>query len=234
MLELQPTPRSQSLGRVLRNKRATDDPEFLTAARKRINQELDADLRVALLSGAEAPEHIDITPFDRPGMTIGRPLASAALLELQSLQPADTYLRIRVTDYGETPRRWEAAYIGFEVVSTVAIAGALYLHTVTRPVAAAYLGEETVEEVSEGYAGFWALNRLSRPVRIEADMIDGRSGDVLWHEAQTGLSRWRWRNLRHMDDASRDALLDASMRKALKALSHDLRRPADASASPGG
>jgi hypothetical protein len=218
VLELPPTPSSESLGRVLHNKHAASDQRFLAAARERINQELDASLRVAFLSEAAAPKAIDFEPFDQVGMAIGRPLEAATLTELQALQPADWYLRVSVTDYGETPRRWEGAYFAFEVVSTAAIAAALYVHTVTRPVAAAYVGEETVEEVSEGYAGFWALNRLSRPVRIEADMIDGRTGQVLFHESHTGLARWRWPNLWHMDDAARDALLDTSMRKAVAAL----------------
>jgi hypothetical protein len=216
----------------LHEKHAAADQAFLSAARQRIEQGLDADLRAAFLSAAGTPAHIDITAFDRPGMTIGRPLESAALIELRSLQPADVYLRVRVTDYGETPRRWEAAYIGFEVVSTVAIAGALYVHKATRPLAAAYLGEETVEEVSEGYAGFWALNRLSRPVRIEADVVDGQSGQVLWHAAHTGLSRWQWRNVPHMNDAARDTLLDTSMRKAVEKLAEGLKKFELAAAPP--
>ena len=231
VLELPPTPSARSLVRVLHHKPATADQAFLTAAHERIERELDADLRSALPSRAEAPG-IGITPLEQPRMTIGRPLESAALVELRSSQPADTYLRVRVTDYGETPRRWEAAYIGFEVLSTAAIAGALYVHKVTRPLAAAYLAEETVEEIGEGYAGFWVLNRLSRPVRIEADMVDGHSGQVLWHTAHTGLSRWRWRNVRHMDDVARDALLDTSMRKAVAKLAKGVEKLEAASAQP--
>lgn len=48
--------------------------------------------------------------------------------------------------------------------------------------------EEGIEEYSEGYAGWWLLNRLSRPVRIEADLIDGKTGAVLWHDSDTGLA----------------------------------------------
>ena len=132
---------------------------------------------------------------------------------------------MRVTDYGETPRRWEGAYITFEVTSTLAIAGGLYLHKLTRPVAAAYLLEESIEEFSEGFAGFWTLNRLSRPVRIEADIVDAQSGQVLWHGAHTGFARWHWRNLHHMDDATRDALLSESMNKAVTAFSGRCARP---------
>ena len=101
----------------------------------------------------------------------------------------------------------------------MAIAGGLYLHKFTRPLAGAYLLEEGIEEFSEGYAGFWALNRLSRPVRIEADLVDAQTGKVLWHNAHTGLAGWHWRNLRHMDEATRDQLLGASINKAVSAFS---------------
>ncbi len=223
VLELPPTPSERSLRRVLHGKRENVIAATLAADRDHINQALDEDLRRSLPAAVHTLTRIDFVPFDQPGASaIGRPIEGAALPRLESSLPADSYLRIRVTDYGETPRRWEAAYIGFEVVSTLAIAGALYVHKLTRPVAAAYLAEESVEEISEGYAGFWTLNRLSRPVRIEADMVDGLTGRILWREAHTGLARWRWRNLRHMDDTARDALLEASLGRAVEAFAKSL------------
>lgn len=234
VLELPPTPSERSLRRVLHGKHESVAAATLAADREHINQALDTDLRRSLPPADCSPTRIDFVPFDVPSSTaIGRPIDGAVLAGLQSSLPADSYLRIRVTDYGETPRRWEAAYIGFEVVSTLAIAGALYVHRLTRPVAAAYLAEESVEEISEGYAGFWALNRLSRPVRIEADWIAGRSGEVLWRDAHTGLGAWHWRNLRHMDDAARDALLDASTRQAVDALVRRLRQRGSGSCPDG-
>jgi hypothetical protein len=55
-------------------------------------------------------------------------------------------------------------------------------------------------------------------VRVEADLIDAHSGEVLWHGARTGLSRWRWRNLRHMDAARRDELLANSTCRSVAAI----------------
>lgn len=225
VLELPATPGPGSLGRVLHAKHASLVASTLSTDRERIRQALDTELRRSLPSSTCPPTHIDFVPLDEPkASAIGRPLDAATLAGLQASLPADSYLRVRVTDYGETPRRWEAAYIGFEVVSTLAIAAALYVHRLTRPVAAAYLAEESIEEISEGYAGFWTLNRLSRPVRIEADWIAGRSGEVLWSDAHTGLAAWRWKNLRHVDDATRDVLLDASTRKAVEALARSLEQ----------
>ena len=214
-----PAVSDRQLRRVLHTKDEKVDAEALAADRRHINQALEATLREALpcvTSTQGAP--IDVIVVADPSLSLmGRPPRGPALGLLQSSHAADAYLRLRVTDYGETPRRWRGAYIGFEVVTTIAIAAGLYVHKVTRPVAGAYLLEEGVEEFSEGYAGFWTLNRLSRPVRIEADMIDGQSGQGLWHGAHTGLARWRWRSLRHVDPATRDALLTASMNQAVRA-----------------
>ena len=207
--------------RVLHGKHEEVNPEAFAADKRGINRALETTLGETLgcLSSPDGAA-IGVAPGDGPGISaIGHAVSKTALTELQTLHPAGAYLRLRVTDYGETPRRWEGAYITFEVVTTLAIASGLYVHRVTRPVAAAYLLEESVEELSEGYVGFWALNRLSRPVRIEADIIDGHTGQALWSDAHTGLAPWRWRNLRRMDDATRDLLLATSMRKAVKAFS---------------
>src|SRR5579863_2670522 len=223
VLELRAIVGDRSLERVLHGNHEKVSAATLAADRQRINQALEAALRDATPCFAGlTTASLHIVPVDDPRLsTIGHAIDERTLASLQSAHTAEAYLRIRVTDYGETPRRWEGAYITFEVVSTVAIAGGLYLHKVTRPLAGAYLLEESIEEFSEGYAGFWALNRLSRPVRLEADLVDAQSGEVLWRNAHTGLAGWRWRNLHHMDDAARDELLGASLNKAVAAFSCD-------------
>ena len=221
LVELPPIVSDRSLKRVLHGKHEEVSAVTLTADRQRISNALEMALRkdTPCFAGL-ATVPFEIVSVDDPRLRpIGRTADGAALTALRSDHPADAYLRIRVTDYGETPRRWEGAYITFEVVSTVAIGGGLYLHRITRPLAGAYLLEESIEEFGEGYAGFWALNRLSRPVRIEADLVDARTGKVLWHNAHTGLAGWHWRNLRHMDEATRDRLLGASFNKAVSAFS---------------
>ena len=221
VLELPSSVGDRSLERVLHGKHEKVSAAILAADRRRINQALEAALRDATPCFAGlTTASLDIVPVDDPRLsTIGHAIDERTLASLQSAHTAEAYLRIRVTDYGETPRRWEGAYITFEVVSTVAIAGGLYLHRVTRPLAGAYLLEESIEEFGEGYAGFWALNRLSRPVRIEADLVDAQDGQVLWHNAHTGLAGWHWKNLRHMDDPTRDGLLDTSIDKAVREFS---------------
>ncbi|MGH8134106.1 MAG: hypothetical protein ACRETG_05370 [Steroidobacteraceae bacterium] len=220
VLELPPTVGDRSLRRVLHGKHEQVTPAVLAADRQRINATLTTTLAQSLQCVASPSRSLAIEIIasdDAPDATMmGHALDSATLRTLQASHPADAYLRLKVTDYGETPRRWKGAYVAFEVVATLAIAAVLYVHKVTRAVAGAYIVEESVEEFSEGYAGFWVFNRLSRPVRIEADMLDGQTGELLGREAHVGLASWRWRHLWHMDNATRDGLLDTSMHKALQ------------------
>jgi hypothetical protein len=223
VLELPPSVEDRPLRRVLHGKREEATAATLIEDRQRINHSLEATVRenlpcIASSTGAPA----EITRIDDPSVRIGRPIDTASLSRLQSSHPADAYVRLRVTDYGETPRRWEGAYIGFEVVTTLAIGAGLYVHRITRPVAVAYLLEESIEEFSEGYAGFWALNRMSRPVRIEADILDGQTGGVVRRDVHVGLAPWRLRHLSHMDDTTRDELLATSMQKAVRALARNI------------
>ena len=200
----------------------------LAADRRDLDQSLQTSLIAAFARSPDptlaAADFIPVEP-DWQGMAIGQPLDAATLARLRAQHPADAYLRLRVTDYGQTPARWKTADITFEVVSTLAIGGLLYIHKATRPLAGVYLLQEGIEEYSEGYAGWWLFNRLSRPVRVEADLVDGRSGAVLWQDADTGLAGWQWGHLWRMDDATRRALLQISTAQAAGDLSIDLGGP---------
>lgn len=150
---------------------------------------------------------------------------------LRSATGADALLRFRVTDYGYTPRSWRTAYITFEVTTTLAIAAAIAYSgsTVAGGAAGAYLLQETAEETAEGYAGFWALNEVSRPVRIEAELTRLEPLATLWKTAVTGLSDVRLSRLvRKVEPAERESQLEQSTDDAAKdivmALSHALRR----------
>lgn len=223
VLEVEPTVRDSSLRRVLHGREQQIRPETLAADRQRINSALAA----VLIGGVECagPQLKILAAADYPDVSqMGRPLSRLGLEKLHGSYPADEYIRLRITDYGETPKRWEGTYVTFEVVTTLGIAAALYAHKVTRAIAGAYLLEESIEEFGEGYAGFWALNRLSRPVRIETDILDGETGQLLRRDTHVGLARWRWRHLWHMDDSTRDQLLEASMRKALRPLIANVRQ----------
>jgi hypothetical protein len=196
----------------------------LAEDRQQLQTRFDLALNQALdHAGSTLLATANIIHSGDPALTdIGKPLTAAALAALQSRSPADAYLRLRVTDYGQTPKSWLSAYVAFEVVSTLAIAGVLYVHKVTRPVAGIYLVQEGAEELGEGYGGFWLINRLSRPVRIEADLVDGRTGKVLWHDSDTGMADWHWHDVWHMNDARRDTLLSISTDKAIADLVKEL------------
>jgi hypothetical protein len=92
---------------------------------------------------------------------------------IQTATGADALLRFGITDYGLTPKSWRKGYATFEVTSTLAIAGVIAYSgsTVAKAAAGAYLTQEAVEETAEAYAGFWGLDVVCRPVRIEAELI---------------------------------------------------------------
>lgn len=213
VLQLPPGVTDDSLRRLFHAGAKENIPaQMFTADRQHVEQLVDGALRQALAQAQEAPlTTAAVTSLDdAQGLTIGQPVSSMNLAALQAKYPADAYLRIQVTDYGQTPQSWKGAYVGFEVVTTLAIGAWLYVHTATRVLTAPYLVEESVEEFSEGYAGFWLLNRLSRPVRIQADLVDGKTGTVLWHDSETGLADWHWANVWHMNAATQNQLLQIS------------------------
>lgn len=220
VLPMPTTVGDSALRHVLHDEDDKPTAEVLAADRVRVDQSLlsAVQARFASTPGWQVLP-MPASPLPPPG----QPLDTAALAGLQKQQPAAAYLRLAVSDYGETPERWKGAYITFEVVSTLAIAGGLATQRITRPLAGAYLLEESVEELSEGYAGFWLFNRLSRPVRVQADLIDGSDGHVLWQASNTGMAAWHWANVWHMDNAKRDMLLQRSQELAVKGVVNKLR-----------
>ena len=212
-----------SLRRVFHDGDKTVTTETLQADRQHINERLQPVVTQVLSSIHRSPEFITDVPVSEPSLTaMDSSISTENLLSMQNAHPAAAYLRLRITDFGETPRRWKTSYITFEVVTTLAIAGALYVHRVTRAVAGVYLLQESIEELSEGYAGFWALNRLSQPVRIEADLLDGKTGHLLLHIKHTGMATWQWRNVWHMDGAKREQLQNQSLQRAVSSVLNDV------------
>lgn len=109
---------------------------------------------------------------------------------LQTATGADALLRFGITDYGLTPQSWRNGYIAFEVTTTLALAAVIaYSRSVAAKAAAGiYLAQETIEETATAYAGFWALDVVCRPVRMEAELIRLNPVTTLWKTSDTGLS----------------------------------------------
>jgi len=140
---------------------------------------------------------------------------------------ADAVLKFKITDYGLTPKSWRTGYIAFEVTSTAAVAGFLvYSGTIAaKTVAGGYLAQEAVEETAEGYAGFWALNEVCRPVRIEAELIQLKPVEILWKGHYTGLDDVKLgRLVKTINKNERYLQLDKSTTYAAKGLISDLSK----------
>lgn len=144
---------------------------------------------------------------------------------LQTSTGADAILRFGITDYGLTPKSWRSGYITFEVVSTLAITALIASAgtSLAKGAAGAYLAQETVEETAESYAGFWALDDICRPVRIEAKLIRLNPVSVVWQTSDTGLSDVRLTRLtRKVGSAERIGQLDQASDHAVNDVVSDL------------
>ena len=145
--------------------------------------------------------------------------------QLHAASDADVLLRFRITDYGVTPKSWRNAVIIFEVTSTLGIAAIAYAYPATRPIAGIYLIEEGIEETIEAYAGFWALDEVSRPVRIEAELITLNTGTQAWKSSATGLSDvGLTRLVRKVSAAERAAQLNSAIQEAAEKIVSDLQK----------
>lgn len=98
---------------------------------------------------------------------------------------ADAMLRFRITDYGRTPRKaMKWIWIGTGAWISGATALALTQEK-TRPYIGAYLASEVIQEGAEAYLGSSLFGHEYKPVRIEAELIDFRTGAALWKDAKT-------------------------------------------------
>jgi hypothetical protein len=138
---------------------------------------------------------------------------------------ADAILRFGITDYGLTPKTWRKGYIAFEVASTLGIAGAIAYSgsAAAKAAAGVYLTQETVEETAEAYAGFWALDVVCRPVRIEAELVRLNPVTTVWETSDTGLSDVALSRIaRKVAASERDGQLDQATNHAVRDVVSDL------------
>jgi hypothetical protein len=176
---------------------------------------------VVLASPAEEMQLIN----DIRGRDFETPISQEEANRIRVATGADALLRYRITDYGLTPRSWRTAWITFEVTSTLAIAAVIAYSssTVAKGAAGAYLVQEAIEETAETYAGFWALDVICRPVRIEAQLIQLNPVGTVWKTSNTGLSDIRISRLtRTIEPAERDKQLDQATNHAVNHVASNL------------
>ena len=138
---------------------------------------------------------------------------------IQTATGADALLRFGITDYGLTPRSWRNGFITFEVTTTLALAAVIaYSHsTAAKAAAGVYLVQEAIEETATAYAGFWALDVVCRPVRIEAELIRLKPVATAWKTSDTGLSDVSLSRLtRKVEPNERNKQLDQATDYAIK------------------
>lgn len=115
----------------------------------------------------------------------GTPASNEALEKIHATSGADAVFRFRITDLGAIPDitvKWVTiGTIGF-VTSAVAIA---YSNPATSKLIGVYLASEVVQEGAEAYFGYSLIDRYFRFVRVEAELIDTRTGKTIWQDAST-------------------------------------------------
>ncbi len=158
---------------------------------------------------------------------LDHPLSQTEADAIHEATGADALLRFRITDYGLTPKSWRDGYIAFEVTSTLAIAGAIAYtgSTAAHAAAGGYLAQEAVEETTEAYAGFWGLDVVTRPVRLEAELIRLHPVETVWETDETGMSDIKIsRVTRSVPVSERDMQLEQSTNHAVNDISTDLTK----------
>lgn len=152
-------------------------------------------------------------------------LSPEVATSLHASSGADAVMLFRISDYGLTPKVWRDGVMAFEVVSTLGIAAIAYARPATHAIAGMYLAEETIEETIEAYSGFWALDEVYRPVRVEAEMIDLQTGRRVWADSETGFSDNGFsRIFRTVTKEERKAQLSAALREAINKVASDFRK----------
>lgn len=175
---------------------------------------------IKIIDSEEVEHAIDRLRIKDADTVVTREIAE----QLRAVSGADALIRFRITDYGLTPKSWRQAVIVFEVTTTLAIAAIAYAKPATRPIAGVYLVTETIEETAEAYGGFWALDQIYRPVRIEAELITLDTGTPAWKDSATGFSdRSVTRLVRKISVTERDTQLDSALHDAVNLIVADLR-----------
>ncbi len=147
------------------------------------------------------------------------PIPVSALSRFREETQADAVLRFKITDYGRTPRKvmkWIYAGTGAWIVGAITLAT---LNSETRPYIGAYIGSEVLQEGAELYLGTSLFGAEYKPVRIEAELIDTRTGRVLWEDTKTKTaSSGIMKNFPKEERKRKELQLAVSTERAISAL----------------
>lgn len=140
---------------------------------------------VSLLQG-QGFQVMPMEPVESVELTTGdAAIPPETLQKIRSTTGADAVFRFHITDIGSIPKiydRWiTIGTVGF-VTGAVVLA---YSDPVTRKFIGVYLLSEVVQEGAEAYGGYSLVDHYYRFARIEAELIDTRSGKTIWQDAST-------------------------------------------------
>ncbi len=166
-------------------------PKDSQTEKKEISSRLEATsdeaaVWAASLLQGQGFQILPMEPMESVKLTAGdAAIPPETLKKIRSTTGADAVFRFHITDMGSIPKiydRWiTIGTIGF-ITGAVALA---YSDPVTRKYIGVYLLSEVIQEGAEAYGGYSLIDSYYRFARIEAELIDTRSGKTIWQDAAT-------------------------------------------------
>jgi hypothetical protein len=140
---------------------------------------------------------------------------------------AQAVLRVELSGYGHIKRRWLAYLIGTGVAEGVA-QGAIATSVTTIWVGLAVAAEEITSEVLTWGGGACLFNAHYAPITLEAELIDSRDGDRLWHKVTfVAIDRKALKKIPKEERARKEVQLRLTLARAERKLVASLVKAAE-------
>ncbi len=181
---------------------------------------LESEGRFLVLKDTATAQLIDSLDLAYHDETIARDV----LARFREVTNADAVLRFRISDYGRTPRKtlkW------IYIVTSAWIAGVITIAATnpkTQPYIGAYIGTEVLQEGAELYLGTSFFGHEYKPARVEAELIDLRTGKILWQDAKTRTASKKFLKAYPKEQRSRELELAVSVDRATLDLAKSLAK----------
>jgi hypothetical protein len=140
---------------------------------------------------------------------------------------AQAVLRVELSGYGHIKRRWLAYLIGSGVAEGVP-QGAIATSVTTIWVGLAVAAEEITSEVLTWGGGACLFNAHYVPITLEAELIDSRDGDRLWHKVTfVAIDRKALKKIPKEEHARKEVQLRLTLARAERKLVASLVKAAE-------
>lgn len=176
---------------------------------EQVRAEIDSDMLNAVRKSpyprsvsVPSADSVDVVEIDQDNSII----PAEVLARLRSELGADALFRYRVVGYGSSPEEHTFWYTAATVSWITGVTAVAYSNPKTRPFIGAYLLSEVLGEALAAYLGNYGVNHFLKPVTIEGELIDLKTGKTLWSDSVTDYA---WGRLR---ESSEEKLMRSTQR----------------------